>query len=64
MIPSFIDQDFLMKAGAIGAAMAWEYWLGKTDKTKSGSTLELIERVVAGILKAIFNKTPKPGEKV
>lgn len=33
-----------------------EYWLGKTDKLKSGSTLELIFNVVKKVVQAIFGK--------
>ena len=37
---------------AIAAWVLLEYWLGKTDKTKSGSALE----IVYNLLKAIFLK--------
>ncbi len=56
MIPSFVDQEFVLKLVGIGAGLAWEYWLGKTDKVKAGSTLELLQNLVAGILKAFIPK--------
>lgn len=34
------------------AVLAWEAWLGRTDKTKSGSTLELILNTA----KSLFNR--------
>lgn len=33
-----------------------EFWLGKTDKLKAGSTLELIFNGVKVVLKAVFGK--------
>lgn len=33
-----------------------EFWLGKTDKLKAGSTLELIFNGVKVVLKALFGK--------
>ncbi len=35
----------------LAAYSGLEYWLGKTDKTKSGSVLEIVERTVAEALK-------------
>lgn len=45
------------------AIVAWqlvEYWLGKTDKTKSGSTLELFMNIFNALKAKVFG--PKQRE--
>lgn len=34
----------------------WEWWLGKTDKIKSSSTVELVVDTVKYAFKKLFNK--------
>lgn len=37
-----IDNKEALRALGLVAVLAWEAWLGKTDKVQAGSTLELI----------------------
>ena len=36
--------------------MVAEYWLGKTNKTKAGSTLELIKNILVAIVRQYFKR--------
>ena len=51
-----LANDIYWKLGALLAYSVFEWWLGKTTKTKSGSLLELL----ANVLRTIF----KPKENV
>lgn len=42
----------LAKPAAIFAYALLEYWLGKTDKVKAGSTIELLVNAVKYVLKS------------
>lgn len=42
----------LAKPAAIFAYALLEYWLGKTDKVKAGSAIELVVNLVKSILKS------------
>lgn len=41
--------------------LAFEAWLGKTSKTKSGSSIELIFRLISALVAHIFKKEKKDG---
>lgn len=60
-LPDFEYNSVWVRIAAAVGYMVWEYWLGKSDRVAGGSTLELIQNGLAGILKAIFNKNPTPG---
>jgi hypothetical protein len=53
---SGIDFSDWKKAGLGLIWLLLEAWLGKTDKTKYGSTLELIVGVVIDLIKKLFKK--------
>lgn len=39
---AILDNKEVLRAGGLVAVLAWEAWLGKTDKVKAASTLELL----------------------
>lgn len=41
------NKDYLRAAGLL-VVLAWEMWLGKTDKLNAGSTLELVGHLLMG----------------
>ncbi len=43
-----------MHIGGVAALLVFEYWLGKTDKIKPASTLELILTGLAKILSVVL----------
>lgn len=48
--------------GTVGY-MALEYWLGKTDKVKAGSTLELVVNVLKFLKPTLTKEVAKVEEK-
>ena len=49
----------IAKIAGVFAYSAFEYWLGKTDKTKAASVVELIINGVKYLVKGKDNGTPK-----
>lgn len=49
-------------AGTIGY-MIFEFWLGKTDKVKAGSTLELAVNVIKYLKPAVVEKKDEEAPK-
>jgi hypothetical protein len=56
------DVPSLKHLAILIAIMAIESWMGKTDKIKSGSLLELGARLVLDLLKSIFKRTLTKGD--
>ena len=50
-----MDWGTILTVGLPIIMLILEYWLGKTDKTKSSSTLELVENILKGLL-GLFKK--------
>ena len=49
-------KEIAIKSTALFAFMLWERYLGKTDKIKSSSTLEIIETLIIKIYTFVRGK--------
>lgn len=61
MFEKFIEllNNHVVQAVAVFLLMSLEYWLGKTEVVKPGSTLEAILMGVKKILDLVFKPKPK-----
>jgi len=61
MFEKFIEllNDQVVQAVAVFLLMSLEYWLGKTELVKPGSTLEAILMGIKKILDLVFKPKPK-----
>lgn len=61
MFEKFIEllNDHVVQAVAVFLLMSLEYWLGKTELVKPGSTLEAILTGIKKILDLVFKPKPK-----